>query len=505
MQERASGVLLHITSLPSRYGIGDLGPAAYRFLDFLRESRQRFWQILPLNPTDPAARHSPYHSLSAFAGNPLLISPQLLRETGLLPKEERSTFTGTPNSHLDFGAAAALKTSLLAEAYRNFRLRDEKQDAFLSFCRDHSHWLDDFALFACLSRRFNTRDLSSWPPKIRDRTPDQLVLSARELEPQMEEIKFYQFLFFTQWSALKSYARKQGIKIIGDLPIYVTSNSPDVWAHPEIFDLDKNKKAKTVAGVPPDYFSSSGQLWGNPLYLWDELQQQGYDWWLKRFSHNLRLYDVLRLDHFRGFVAFWAVPEGAKSAARGQWIPAPGEDFFSRILEAFPGASLIAEDLGTITPDVDEVRERFGFPGMKVLQFAFSSPDPHHPYLPHTYPRNCVVYTGTHDNNTARGWFEGEASTAERQRLSRYLRGSTSAVEVAWDLIELGMLSPADLAVTPLQDLLGLGSEARMNRPATTRGNWTWRCLAEQLDPALAERIRELTQKSQRAGDPGRS
>jgi 4-alpha-glucanotransferase len=501
MKKRSSGMLLHITSLPSDFGIGDLGPGAFRFVDFLAQSGQSSWQVLPLTPTDTAAQHSPYHSVSTFAGNPLLISPQLLIEEGYLEPADVSSRPRFPSGLLDFQEAASFKNRILSLAFQRFRRKGETDD-YRNFCREHESWLHDFALFSCLVQDHPGRDLSAWPPALRDRSPELLKQMARDLRMEMDRIKYCQYLFFRQWEALRTYAHTRGVQLIGDLPIYVTLNSVEVWTHPEIFDVDRLKNPRMVAGVPPDYFSKTGQLWGNPLYRWDILQQQGYAWWLQRFAHNLKLYDRIRIDHFRGFVAYWAVPAQEKNAARGRWVEAPAEDFFHRVLSTFPEAPLIAEDLGTITPDVQAVMRQFGLPGMKVLLFAFGEDDPDHPYLPHTYPTNCIVYTGTHDNNTARGWFEMEATAAVKNRLFRYLERRTTARDVAWDLIHLGMSSAAGLAITPLQDLLGLGAEARMNRPGTTRGNWRWRVEPGSLTPALSDRLRELTKSCGRLEDP---
>ena len=501
MNKRSSGVLLHISSLPAGFGIGDLGPEAQRFVDFLARSGQSYWQILPLTPTDPKAQHSPYHSVSTFAGNPLLISPRFLVRDGHIEPDDVAPYPRPPSCRLDFQEARSYKNRILALAHERFLRRGETDD-YRIFCREHGHWLDDYALFSCLAGAFPGRDISAWPPGLRDRSSDHLNQKARDLRMEISRVKHDQYLFFRQWEALRTYAHARGVRFIGDLPIYVTLNSVEVWTHPEIFDLGGDKKPRMVAGVPPDYFSRTGQLWGNPLYRWDVLRERGYDWWLRRIAHNMSLYDKIRIDHFRGFVAYWAVPARERTAVRGSWIKAPAEDFFQRVLATYPEAPLIAEDLGTITPDVRDIMRRFGFPGMKVLQFAFGEDDPDHPYLPHTYPPDCLVYTGTHDNNTARGWFETEAADAVRKRLFRYLGRRTTPREVSWDLIQLGMSSNAGLAVTPLQDLLGLGAEARMNRPGTTRGNWRWRCEPGALTPELSDRLRDLTESCGRLAEP---
>jgi 4-alpha-glucanotransferase len=488
MKKRASGILLHITSLPSRFGIGDLGPEAYRFVDFLAQAKQSYWQILPLNPIDPAFDNSPYHSISAFAFSKLLISPELLVKDHLLDKQDILEVPHFPSEKVDYKGVIDYKENLFQLAYERFKRAENRED-FQNFCQEYSPWLDDFSLFVSLKKHHKGSEWSRWEERIRDRKPEAVQAFKKELKEEIEKQKFLQYIFFLQWHALKSYCHQRRIRIIGDMPIYVDYDSADVWAHPELFQLDPQKKPYAVAGVPPDYFSATGQLWGNPLYRWDVLREKGYEWWIQRMGQNLKLFDMVRIDHFRGFVGYWEVPASENTAVHGKWTKAPAVDFFNRLTQRFPGLPLIAEDLGIITPDVQEVMHRFGFPGMKVLLFAFGEDDPMHPYLPHTYERNCVVYTGTHDNNTVRGWIEREANQEDRERLFRYLGRDIPESQVHWEFIRLAMQSVAETAIIPLQDVLGLRQEARMNTPASGKGSWQWRLLPEQLNPSIIKNI----------------
>jgi 4-alpha-glucanotransferase len=498
MTQRSSGILLHVTSLPSPFGIGDMGPGAYRYVDFLSESGQTLWQILPLNPTDTASYDSPYHSTSAFACNPLLISPELMMRDGLLSPSDLEPRPAFPSDRVDSHAVSAYKKGLFQKAFEVFRTGGERPD-YRAFCEENASWLEDFALFMTLKRLYEGKTWREWPPEIRQRRPDALKGARDRLSTPLEKERFLQYLFLRQWSALKAYANGKGILILGDIPIYVVHDSADLWAHPEIFNLDGDGRPLTVAGVPPDYFSETGQLWGNPVYRWSVLRESGYGWWIQRMGQNLKLFDLMRLDHFRGFVAYWEVPADEEDAVRGRWVQAPGMDFFERITQWFPSLSLIAEDLGTITPDVTEMMDHFGFPGMKVLLFAFSDDRGANPYLPHNHVQNCVVYTGTHDNNTVRGWFDREASDEEKRRLCLYLGREPSSGEIHWEMIRLAMMSVADRVVFPMQDLLGLGAEARMNRPGKKDGNWQWRLFPEQLAPPLSRRLLEMTRGCGRA------
>ncbi len=494
MLKRASGILLHITSLPSPFGIGDLGPSAQCFIDFLSQTKQSYWQVLPLHPTDPACGNSPYSSPSAFAGNPLLISLELLCQSGFLNYREIETVPSFLTERCDYGAVIPYKYHLLHLAYESFKKGAKEKEAFEKFCHENTGWLEDFALFMCLKRHFRGKPWSEWGKELRDRNPERLHSIREKLRDEIECEKFYQYLFFTQWFAMKEKGNRRGIRFIGDVPIYVNYDSADVWAHPEIFNLDHEKKPLGVAGVPPDYFSKTGQLWGNPTFRWTRLKETEYGWWFDRITHNLRLFDILRLDHFRGFVGFWEVPSGETTAIHGRWVEAPANDFFSALLSRFPASCFIAEDLGIITPDVREVMNRFGFPGMRILQFAFGEDSPTHPYLPHNFIPNSVVYTGTHDNNTVRGWFEKEASPEEKKRVFRYLGREVTSEQISTELIRLGMMSVSSLMIIPLQEILGLGEEGRMNRPATTTGNWEWRFLPEQLTPSRADQLLEMTE-----------
>ena len=493
MKGRGSGVLLHLTSLPSPFGIGDMGPWAYKFIDFLAESKQSYWQILPLNPTNLEHGNSPYYSTSAFACNALLISPELLVQDGLLDQQDLSHLDKFPEERVDYYKAKAYKEKLLHQAFEHFKTRKEPHE-YEDFRAQNAQWLDDYALFTALKSHFKGEVWSEWPEAIRERRPADLQPIKKELDDEIEKEVFLQYLFFKQWHTLKNYCNEKGIGVIGDMPIYVVHDSADVWIYPELFKLDNEKRPYAVAGVPPDYFSETGQLWGNPVYKWDVLQARGYDWWIQRLEYNFKLFDFVRIDHFRGFVSYWEVPADEKNAIHGKWVKAPAEDFFSVVLDKFPKAPIIAEDLGLITPDVWEVMDHFGFPGMKVLLFAFGEDLPTNPYAPHNHIENCVVYTGTHDNNTARGWFEKEAKPEEKRRLALYLGREITGEEIHWELVRLAMMSVANTAIVPMQDILGLGEESRMNLPAKRDGNWKWRLLPDQLTPSLAEKLLEMTE-----------
>lgn len=498
MYKRGSGILLHITSLPSAYGVGDLGPGAYSFVDFLNRSRQGYWQVLPLNPTDPIYGNSPYSSNSAFAGNTLLISPDRLFEEGLLSRGDLEPIPFFPEGRCDYEGATHYKDKLFERAYQRFTKHRKQREPFERFCMENSFWLDDFSLFVCLKERFHGQIWNQWPPELRDR--DEAALRAIRLEcsTHIEKVKFLQYLFFKQMESLKDYCQEKGIHSVGDLSIYPSFDSADVWANPGFFKLDSEKRPTFVSGVPPDYFSATGQLWGSPVYNWDALKETGYKWWMDRIAHNARLFDILRIDHFRGLVAYWEIPAGEKSAVNGRWADGPGIDFLSTIITHFSRLALVAEDLGTITPDVRGVMDHFNLPGMKILMFAFSEDNTNHPYLPHTYNEKCVAYTGTHDNNTVRGWFENESSPEERGRLFRYLGREISVDEIHWELIRLLMQSAALWVVFPMQDVLGQGEEARMNTPSVPLGNWKWRLIFSQLSEQLSDNLIEITSASGR-------
>ncbi len=470
-----------------------MGPSAYRFADFLASTSQTFWQILPLNPTDPVHYNSPYHSISAFACNPLLISPEILFEEGLLLKKDLQPSRDFPSDRVDFRAVIDYKEALSGQAYVRFQEKTKDHD-YERFCSENTYWLDDFALFVALKSHFGGKAWIEWPQDIRDREPGTLRSAEAELHEWVGKAEFLQYLFFRQWHSLRKACNEQGIQVIGDIPIYVNYDSVDVWAHPEYFKLDDEKRPYVVAGVPPDYFSETGQLWGNPIYRWDSLKQDGYDWWVQRIAQTIKLYDFVRIDHFRGLVAYWEVPATENTAIHGEWVEAPAMDFLTHLAKRFSYLPIIAEDLGVITPDVREIMHHFDLPGMKLLLFAFGDDLPTNPYIPHNIPKNSVAYTGTHDNNTVKGWFEKELAPEDRKRLFRYLGRKVRTEELPWELIRLVMMSVADTVIIPMQDLLGLGEGARMNRPATLKGNWSWRLSPDQLTPDLAQKLREMTE-----------
>lgn len=498
---RTSGILLHIASLPSRYGIGDLGPSAYAFADFLAETKQSLWQILPVGPTDPACGNSPYSSTSAFAGSHLMISPDLMVEEDLLTGDEAGTIIMPDHDRIDYGAVITNKERILDLGFDRWMDRPGRAD-FDGFCAAHAEWLGNFADFTAVKAAHGGKDWGRWPKELRLRDRDSLGSARANLSERVGRERFCQFLFFRQWARLKRYCNDRGIRIVGDIPIYVSYDSADTWSNPDLFKLDGEGRPSAVAGVPPDYFSKTGQLWGNPVYRWDALKLSRYQWWVARMVHALTLFDVVRIDHFRGFVAYWEIPAGQETAVNGKWVEAPADDFLEVLSARFPDLPVIAEDLGLVTPDVKAVIERFALPGMKVLQFAFGNDDPAHPYLPHNFERNCVVYTGTHDNNTMRGWFETEAGPEERRRLFRYLGAEVQADKLHWEVMRLAMMSVARMAVFPLQDVLGLGADSRMNLPSALDGNWSWRLLPDQLTPNARAGLRQMTETYGRGGRP---
>lgn len=486
--ERSSGVLLHPTSLPGEYGIGDIGPQAFHWIDFLAESGCSLWQVLPLGPTGYA--DSPYQCFSAFAGNPYLISPEALLAEDLLHANDLVERPNFPADRVDFGNLIPWKLGVLDRAYIRFENQGppDLHAEFLDFQTTQANWLDDFALFMAIKEAHGGGSWSGWNSALRNREPSAIQKARQEYQVAIKRQKFRQFLFTRQWSRLREYANLKGIQIIGDIPIFVAHDSADVWAHPELFYLDAQGNPSVMAGVPPDYFSSTGQLWGNPLYNWDMHQENGYEWWLARMRSVLETVDIVRLDHFRGFAAYWEVPGDAKTAENGRWVPAPGMEFFKTMRDALGELPIIAEDLGVITPDVEFMRDFFDLPGMKILQFAFAG-GPRDDFLPHNYPQNCVVYTGTHDNDTALGWYE-RVDEGEKDFYRRYLNRDGS--DVAWDLIRACWASVATFSVAPMQDFLKLGNEARMNYPGNPSGNWTWRFESADLTPEMIEQIREM-------------
>jgi len=490
---RSSGILLHPTSLPSPFGIGDFGQTAYDFVDFLSSAGQSCWQVLPLSPTGYA--DSPYQGLSAFAGNPMLISPAKLIEAGHLTESDLGSQPEFQDHNIDFGRLIPYKTRLLDRAFANFKASSRQVEAFGHFCQENACWLDDFALFLAIKENHGLEPWSNWEPELRTREPDALAHSRSALAATTENHKFRQWQFFTQWGALKSYANNRGIRIIGDIPIFVSLDSADVWANPGVYCFDADLTPTAVSGVPPDYFSETGQLWGHPLYRWDVMAQNGYAWWIARFRMALRQADVLRIDHFRGFHNYWEVPAGAATAIHGRWLYGPGAQFFRTVTEALGEVAIIAEDLGDFDDEsrtaIDALQDEFGYPGMRVLQFAFNG-NPRDPFLPHNYSHDSIAYTGTHDNNTSIGWFQNDATEQNRDFARRYLH--SDCADIAWDLIRLAWSSVAHTAITTAQDLLSLGKDARMNTPGTIGApNWGWRMKPGALNERVALRLRELT------------
>jgi 4-alpha-glucanotransferase len=494
--QRASGILLHPTCLPSPYGIGDLGKSAYEFIDFLASSGQKLWQVLPLGPT--GYEHSPYiMNFSTFAGNPLLISFDALAEEGLLNAAEVAPLEDKNPTRINFDRIIPYKTKFLKIAFENFQKSNDSQNSeYAEFCQSQAYWLDDYVLFISLLEANEGKSWNYWERAIACREPDALQAARESLKESIAYHKFVQFKFFEQWKQLRKYANDQNIQIVGDISIYVCHNSSDVWSSPEIFKLDPQTFEPTyIAGVPPDYFSATGQLWGNPVYNWEKLQQTNFAWWIQRFQATLEYVDIVRVDHFRGFEAYWQVPAGEETAINGEWIKAPGVEFFETLGNALGSLPIMAEDLGIITPEVEELRDRFQFPGMRILQFAFGD-DSSNAYLPHNYVRNTVVYPGTHDNDTAIGWWN-KASDKEKQFVAKYLgyKSAAEITEINWEFIQMALASVADLAILPLQDILGLDDRARMNDPSINAGNWRWRYESSQmLTSQIRDRLLEMTQ-----------
>jgi 4-alpha-glucanotransferase len=485
--ERMSGVLLHVTSLPSHSGVGDFGPAAYAFVDFLAAAKQRLWQVLPLSPAGYGS--SPYSALSAFAGNPVLISLERLAQDGWIARERLQELPGG-DGPADFGAAAMRKVPLIEEAAANFldRANDEQNARFQKFCQDNMSWLPDYAMFNVLRRSFGYASWHEWPAEYAQRKHDALTSALTEYGRALEIEQAIQFFFDEQWCALRAYCKERDIRILGDVAIFVNYDSADVWTHPELFELDEERRMIRVSGVPPDYFSATGQRWGNPLYKWGVLRERGFDWWVGRIRRALALYDMIRLDHFRGFEAYWSIAADEQTAIHGQWVKAPGQELFQRLKEVFGELPFIAEDLGVITPEVDELREHFGMPGMRVLQFGFSDRGAHI-YLPHKFVPKTVVYTGTHDNDTTLGWWKTGLSKEERAHVETYVQPIECDEEIVWAMMRTAARSVANLCIFPMQDILMLGSEARMNTPSERLGNWTWRYGQDELSPQVAEKL----------------
>jgi len=487
--ERSSGILLHITSLPGPYGIGTLGKEAFDFVDFLVSAGQKIWQILPLGHTGYG--DSPYQCFSAFAGNPLLIDLDKLQAEGLLSSNELPKTTVHNLDEVDFGLVYTYKYPLLRKAYERFKANNNrvKQMQHENFVAKSKYWLEDYAFFMAIKNHFSGKAWTEWDAEVKMRDPKTLEELKEKLSDEIGFYRFLQFVFFRQWLEVKAYANLNDIKIIGDIPLYVASDSADAWSNPDIFDFDHDLNPITVAGVPPDYFSETGQLWGNPIYNWEALKNDGFQWWVERVKANLVIYDVLRIDHFRGLAAYWAVPFGEPTAIRGEWIKAPGMELLDALYEALGTPPIIAEDLGVITPDVIELRDGFGLPGMKILQFAFDSAEENE-FMPHTFDKNCVVYTGTHDNDTTLGQFKS-VKEADRQLMKKYF--DVNETDPAWSFVKLAWSSVAATAIAPMQDLLRLGSEARMNFPGKPSGYWKWRYQKDMLKPCHAEELLELT------------
>ena len=492
--ERASGVLLHPTSLPGPDGIGDLGPGVRRWLDWLASTGCRYWQLLPLGPTGYG--DSPYQCFSAVAGNPYLVSAADLVDDGLLRPDDLADRPDLRHDRVDYGPAIAWKLRLLDRAFQRFVL-DRPEDmgqAFGAFRRTHASWLDDYALFMAIKEECGGGSWLGWLESIRHRDPDALDGLRDRLSPEIDRHAFRQFLFFRQWSAVRHAVTNAGMAIIGDAPIFVAMDSADVWANPQLFDLDEDLRPNHVAGVPPDYFSETGQLWGNPLYRWDVHATQDYSWWIERLRMLGLLVDVVRIDHFRGFVDYWEIPADAETAINGRWVDGPGKQFFDVVGGALGGLGIIAEDLGELHPAVPQLRDELGLPGMKILQFAYDG-DPDNEFLPRHYPENCVVYTGTHDNDTTRGWY---ASLSPHERHTIREMAGVDGRSIAQDLIRIGWESRAKLAIAPLQDVLGLGSESRMNTPGVAAGNWSWRMGDRALTAVRAGRLGDLNRRTLR-------
>lgn len=483
---RSSGILLHPTSLPGPHGIGDLGPSAFEWVDFLAESGCSYWQLLPLGPTGYG--DSPYQSFSSFAGNPLLISPELLAAENLLGEQDFADSPVFSEKRVDFATVNAWKSTLLKQAYQQRSANPKLTKDFINFREEEAAWLDDYVLFIALKEEQGGIAWLDWLIPLRDRQVQAIASAKKRLRQQIDIIAFGQFLFFRQWAALRAHMEERGIAVIGDLPIYVAQDSVDVWTRPELFQLNPDGNPVAVAGVPPDYFSKTGQLWGNPLYRWDVHAQENFAWWRTRVSASLKTLDFLRLDHFRGFVDYWSVPADQSTAVNGRWEQGPGKEFFHALKAELGELPIIAEDLGEVSPAVFKLRDQFSLPGMKILQFAFDD-GLNHDFLPHNYPQKCVAYTGTHDNDTTQGWYKS-APENERAFCNDYLK--VAGDDIAWDFIHAIWASSANLAISPMQDILSLESHARMNLPSSSQGNWAWRMQANALSSQLAGRLSQL-------------
>ncbi len=498
LSQRASGILLHPSSLPSPGGIGDLGPSAYKFADFLAAARQTLWQILPLGPAGYG--NSPYSATSAFAGNTLLISLERLAERGWIGRE-RVTSLPAVVGRVDYERVRETKLPLLQEAAKNFLTgaKGENRQRFEKFCWENGWWLEDYVLFDALRRRYNNESWNTWPHDLAMREPAAMDKARKELAEELSVERFLQFAFSEQWRALRGYCHARGIGIVGDIAIFVSYDSADVWTHPDVFRLDRERNPEVVAGVPPDAFSETGQRWGNPLYKWDALRDRGYDWWVQRVRWALMLCDIIRLDHFRGFQAYWEIPASEPTAVHGKWVAGPSDDLFVVLRQQLGDLPFIAEDLGLITPDVNALRERLQIPGMRVMQFGFGNPGAHI-YLPHKFEPNTVVYTGTHDNDTTLGWWKTGTSEQERRHIKAYLGDAPDGIH--WAMIRAAEASVARQCIIPMQDVLGLDSDGRMNIPSSSDGNWSWRYQPNALAPELAAKLAAIAEVSDRGGPP---
>jgi 4-alpha-glucanotransferase len=500
MYKRNSGILLHITSLPSKYGIGDMGSYAYAFIDFAVSCGQKFWQILPINPTDGINGNSPYSCTSAFAGNPLLISPEMMVIENYLHASELNVPAALVEDRVNYARVAAYKEKIFNAAWRRFQKRTDRKD-FDDFIKAQHYWLEDYALFTVIKSVHGGLGWNDWPKALKTRNPKALKEFHRRHSAGIDRVKFIQYLFFHQWHKLKTYANSKKMAIIGDIPIYVNYDSVDVWCHPSFFKLDSEGQLKFISGCPPDYFSRTGQRWGNPVYNWVNLRKVKYSWWVERIAHDLQMFDHLRIDHFRGFAGFWQIPAYEKLAVFGRWVKGPGASFFNVLARRFKQLPIIAEDLGEITPDVVELMKKFDFPGMRVLLFAFNGDSNSNPHVPNNYPVHCVAYSGTHDNNTIQGWFHTEAKPHEKANISRVLQKKFTPRNLHWTMIEVLMRSRAETVIIPMADFLGLGEEGRMNTPATKVNNWQWQLKAGALTSKLSRKIGQLTKKAGRENE----
>ncbi len=499
MLPRGCGILMPLFSLPGPYGIGDLGPEAEAFAGFLDRADQRYWQVLPLTPTEAVYGNSPYSSNSAFAMDPLFISPRRLIEEDLLDPKDAAGPSTPLQGRVVYDQVRRLKGRMLDKAFR--RVGEAALPGYEFFLTAHKAWLEDYALFLVLKKRYEGAPWASWPEALKNRDPQALREAAAAHAGEMARVRFQQYLVFRHWARLKEVCRSRGIALVGDIPIYVNWDSADVWAHRDLFKLDAEGRPLYVAGVPPDYFSATGQRWGNPVYDWDRCRRTGYAWWLARLRHNLNLFDYLRIDHFRGFVDYWEIPAEEETAVHGRWVPGPRDEFFQRVRTLWPQCPIIAEDLGLITPEVTELMRRFDLPGMKVLLFAFGGDYRSNPYLPENVTEDSLIYTGTHDNNTVKGWWRREASAEEKAHLREYLGGDVSLSDLHGRFIEMAMGARSRAAVIPLPDVLGLGEEARINTPGTAQGNWEWRVRPGECTERLADDLARRTRRHGRGRD----